>query len=231
MTERKDELYGAIFKEMAETEGKKLLREEKSWRKRVPEAVDAAAMAAILGMPFDPPAKTPEKLTIKAPKAAGLSAAAVTAVSLAAAAAIGVGAYAGVPAVRDSVNGAFSSFGSVIAGKAVKSVEPGVIEIPSPGDEFVITDEVRSDRIAYKWFTSEDSEVLVEVAYNMLLSSGEQENAEKVNIGGVEGYYYRSDDKELLTMKKDEVYIRIAYFNSDRAELERYASELIRQNF
>lgn len=155
---------------------------------------------------------------------AGAAAAAAKAVviSVTAAAVLCAGSYALSPTVRSAVDGL------VGIEAPAPSKQPGEYIIPSPGEDFSVTDEAEGERMAARWFKSDRQQVMVQIAYRMPedIDTGQ----EFITVGGLPGTLTEADDTETLTLRDGTVIIRIQYFNADREELIGYAERLISMN-
>ena len=202
---------------MACEDGKALLNEESAWESRVPAGVDEAAKAAKAAAaagtaaPWLAPAKA--ATTIAKRIAAGVAAVAViTGISAA--------AYRVSPSLREAAAPLLSSlpFVSSLAGE---EAAPGDYIIPSPGEGFAVSEEFSSDTLVYRWFKSEDADVLVQVAY-VLPQIGAQD-AESIQVGALQGICASADGSTYVEMRDGDILIRIVWSGSDREALLAYA--------
>lgn len=223
MVTRNDAL-DALMREYIDDEGARLLEQEALWHGRVPESTDRAARAALA-------AAGSGAALGRARPAHGLpsAVAAVRALAMAAAAAavVSVGAYAVSPAVRSFVSGLF-------AGEALTDARaaraPGEYVIPPLGDEYTVVDEGVGERLAYRWFTGPEYEVLVEIAYRLPEDMDGAENVEFIAAGGLWGTYCEAEDTCLAILRDRDVFILVEFWGGDRQAVLDYAERLVEAN-
>ena len=208
--------------------------QEQVWNTAVPKHTDQAAERAFRQMEAMVAAGVPIAAGATAAKAAGGSKAAgavtavkVLAVAAAGAAVIGMGTLAAVPAARQGL-------GQLLAPERAETAQtvsrlPGAYVIPSPGEDFTVTDQAQSDTLNARWFTSAHQQVLVQIARQLPEESSEGA-AEAVTAGGLSGALYQSGSTQVLLLRDGDVLLRVQYFNGDRDTLLAYGQALAAAN-
>ena len=107
---------------------------------------------------------------------------------------------------------------------------PGAYTIPSPGEEYAVSDELTSDSLAYKWFTYNDHEVLVLIAYSLPESEAEPGEREAAAVGDAAGWYSESGESRVLELRDGGVLIRVVFYNAERDDVFDYAGRLLSEN-
>lgn len=220
------DVFESMMRELVQTEGAKLLEEEKLWRGRVPRDIDSAARMALSSGAI---------IKAAAPVKAGIAAghgARIAAAIVAAAVAVSGGIYAASPAVRartaELFGGSGASTGIFAARQAEKS--PADYIIPAPGEDYEITDEATGDSMRYIWFTSSEREVLVEIA-NRLTDGAYDPGAEILFLSdGSMGAYSGGEDSASLVVQDGDIDIRVTFSNAEQDDVLSYAELLIAAN-
>lgn len=221
--------FAAMLREMLNDEGGALLEEERRWHDRVPAQLDRTAMAC-LSAPSAAAAERPIR-TPSLPASAALSGWRLALAGLGAAALLAAGTVAAVPALRARVV-------SLLPAPAVQETEapgllgdsPGDYQIPLPGPDYTVTDEARSERLAYRWFTSPDRELLVKIAYRLQEDRAAGGETEYVQLGPLWGTYCEADSTRLLILRDGPVFLLFESWGGTREELVEYAERLIASN-
>lgn len=196
----------------------RLVQQRDALNAQVPESMDRAAEAAFQKMG----AMAAAGAYTGIPKiGAGLAAVKAAVISVTAAAVLIAGSCALVPVIRSAVDRAAIE-------ETAKAKAPADYEIPSPGDDFTVTDEASSERIAARWFKSDHQQVMVQIAYSLPDSS--LVGQEYAAVCGIPAAVTETDDTQILTIQHGDVFIQIQYFNAERAELIAYAERLISMN-
>lgn len=207
-----------------------LLSREEELRRQVPESTDRAAERAFEQMQLAVASGVPVR--VGRAKAAGASAAVKTlAVAVSASVLIGVGVCAASPAVSERARSLMpQSRIRAEQGADRPAKKPGDYIIPSPGEDFEVTDESQSERVTARWFTAERSQVLVEIAYKLPDELVRTEDIEYVTAGGLPGTLYETEEMSILILWDGDVYILIEYFNAGDSALMDYAAALAATN-
>ncbi len=216
--------FESMMRELVREEGSRLLEGEKAWRGLVPDSIDKAAYAAIA-------AGTAAKA---APAAAGFTAKHIIKAAAAVVAA-SVVVTGGACVVSPSFRARVSDFvgerfgGSSAYVESAGSRTPGGYAIPAPGDGYVVTDEAASERVQYKWFTSDEHDVLVEVAYQ--LPGGESDDGELLVLsGGFWGSYREEGNQQIAVLHDGDIAIRITFSDAEKDDVVSYAELLASLN-
>lgn len=232
--DRDEALFAQEMRDMAALEGSRLLKDERSWRKRVPESTDRAVMAA-LGLTAAAAAgmagkagKRSAALTARGVGKLGALKAAVLAV--AAAAVLSAGTIAAVPPLRNAVAERFTSYTQSLSSPAAQQKNPGDYAVPSPGADFVLTDGAENERLVYRWYTLDRQEVLVQIARRLPEDELDGSPGETVMVGGTVGIYRASGERQVLLLQDGDVWIRIVFFARSRDALLDYAARLAAEN-
>lgn len=225
----KDRDLTALF---AEYRGDLLLAGEARWRSEVPDSTERAAERAFsamdaciaAGLPLAAAGTSAAKGTGAAAirAAGGLGALKIVAITLAASAVIGAGGYAAVPAVREYVHSLVQASETTGTGRT-----PQEYDIPSPGEEFWIEQEVSNERLAVRWFRSDTQLYLVEIAYELPEGYELTESPSYVTVGGRPAALYEAEDTALLILREGELSVLVECFHADRQALMDYAEKLI----
>lgn len=219
------DIFESMMRELVQTEGAKLLEEEKVWRGRVPEHIDKTAHLALsAGAAAQAPIRAGFAARHAVRAAAGIVAAAI---------AVTGGTLAVSPAARaraaELFGGAEAASGAYVARRSEKT--PGDYVIPAPGGDYTVTDEASSERIRYKWFTSSEREVLVEVAYRLASGAYDAADAEFVFLSdGSMGTYREDDSSASVVLQDGEIDIRITFSNAVQEDVLSYTEQLIAAN-
>jgi len=225
--------FDSMMRELVQTEGSRLLEEEKTWKGLVPDEIDKAVFAALGGTAAVAAAAATAAPAVKAAKAAFLAKriAGAAAGILAAAVLVTGGSYAAIPAFREAADETLAGIGIGPAAhtETVQALTPGGFSIPSPGEGYEITDESTGERVSYKWFTSSENEVLVEVGYRVTEQTGDA--AEAVVLGnGAAGTYCEEGNTKTVFLRDGDVNIRVTFSNAEREDVLSYAELLLSAN-
>ena len=217
--------FESMMRELVRDEGARLLEGEKAWRGLVPDSIDKVAYAAIA-------AGTAAKA---APAAAGFAVKNIikaAAVAVAASLVVTGGACVVSPAFRarvsDLLTGTEGAGSAYVQKNADKT--PGSYAIPSPGDAYEITDEAVSERVQYKWFTSDEREILVEVAYRLPGNDAEAAGEVLVLSGGLWGAYTEDGGTKTAVLHDGDIDVRITFSNAEKDDILSYAELIASQN-
>ncbi len=203
---------------MVAADGKELLKDEQAWADKVPAGVDKAAKAAKAAAaagtasPWLAPAKATANIAKRI--AAGVAAVAVIA-------GISTAAYRVSPSLREAAAPLLSSL-PFVSSLQREERTPGDYIIPSPGEDFAVTQEMATESMVYRWFSSEDANVLVQVATVLPAISSVSE--EGVQIGAMQGACGETDGGVYVQLQEGEVFIRIVWSGGDREALLDYAA-------
>ena len=223
-----DERFGSMIEEMVRAEGDELLKTEELWHAAVPKSTDAAALAAIgTVLPYAAPAVG------RAAAGSGLlKAAKAAAIALGAAAVVAVGAVTVSPTLRGEVSALLSGAErpAVVQSVQQQRAVPGAYVIPSPGEDFAVTQTVDDERLVCRWFTSDTQELMVQIAYKLPQEITGLADTEPVEVNGTSAVYLEQGDQKLLELRDREVVIQIEYFNAEKDEVLAYAALLAEAN-
>lgn len=186
----------------------RLMREDEEWRSRVPEYADRAAERAFGTM----------RRWIAAgaiPAAAG-TAAALSAVKIAAAAVTAAGVICAGAAVAPVVR--------EWASPQITAEQPFDHDIPSPGEDFTLIREERTERLSAAWFTSDRQQVMVQIAKKL----PETPEGETITVSGLPGELREENRTVTVTADYGSVKLRVTYYNAERDEALRYMEEIIK---
>lgn len=207
----------------------RLLSQEEELSALVPESTDRAAERAFEQMRLAVATGAP--VSFRPTKAAGASLGAkAAAIAVSAAVLAGAGTCAISPAAREYAVRAISAVIQSVQPEKSAARQPGAYIIPSPGEDFTVTDESQSERMTAKWFAGGRRQMLVEIAYKLPDELVKTEDIEYVTVGGLPGTLYETEGMELLVLRDGSVYILIEYFNAGREALMEYAEALLAQN-
>ena len=234
MARRNDWLEKLLW-EYAAAEDRRLSAAEQTWRRRVPPELDETVRRLqsgdlppkpLLGRPC-PARSLPHAAPARA--AGGLTAGRVTLLSAAAAALLAGGAYTLSPPLRAAVNALFCPPAQQQE-EHVQQRTPREYVLPSPGEEFTVTDEAVGETMQGRWYTSEEMEVLVQVAYRLPEDTSHTENVELVTVGRLWGTYHEAGGTRLLILRDGEVFIHIEFWGAEKETLFAYAELLAAAN-
>lgn len=223
-----DESFSRMMREMIRSEGESLLKTEEVWHSAVPASVDKAALAAIGGglLPYTAPAagKTAGAFLAKAVKVAGLS--------LAAAAVVAAGVVTVTPSLQEGVAALLAGGERPVsaAQPAARRQAPGDYVVPSPGEDFALTEAVDDERLLVRWFTSEAQELMVQVAGRLPSEISGREDAELVDLGGAVGSYLEQGEQKLLELRDGDVVLQITFYRAEKEEVLDYGILLAEAN-
>lgn len=224
-----DESFSRMMREMVRAEGESLLKTEEVWHSAVPASVDKAALAAIGGglLPYTAPAAgkaAAGTFLAKAAKVAGLS--------LAAAAVVAAGVVTVTPSLREGVAALLTGEErpAAAAQSAAHRQVPGDYVIPSPGEDFALTEALDDERLIVRWFTSDSQELMVQVAGRLPAEISGREDAELVDLGGAVASYLEQGEQKLLELRDGNVVIQITCYRAEKDEVLAYGTLLAEAN-
>lgn len=229
---KNDDWLGELMHQYALRLDRDIERDEAQWRDRVPESLDKRITALAAGIL--PAESALERLAPRHTGAGKRAASAVKtgtalrtiAIAAASAAVISVGAFTVSPTVRERVDAWFD----ICAVQARRAAAPGEYIIPSPGERYTVTDEAQSARMHGCWFTSEEREVLVQIAQSLPDGAEVSDDAEAVVVGGCAGLIEENGDTQVLILDDGGVMIRVELWGGDRDEIIDYAGRLLSAN-
>ena len=102
--------------------------------------------------------------------------------------------------------------------------------IPDPGEEYAVTDEAVSQTLVYRWYSSREKELLVEIAYRLPEEQTLDGPVEYRAVGGMWGTYAEAERTRLLILRDSDVLILIELFGGEEEELKAYAQHLAEAN-
>jgi hypothetical protein len=108
---------------------------------------------------------------------------------------------------------------------------PGDYVIPSPGEDFTVTETVDDQRLVCRWFTSAEQELMVQIAYKLPLEITGAEGTEIIDLNGrVAAVYLEQGEQKLVELRDGEILLQIEYYNADKEEVLAYAAALAEAN-
>lgn len=199
---------------------------EKAYADAVPASVDQAADDALQKMqgwiaagalPHEKPLSAAGKTSVSIAKAGiGVKIAAVVLT----AALLGAGTYAAVPAARDAVS-ALISAERAAAQPGRRDRQPADYVIPDPGEGYALREDVSTDTMIGKWFVSDRSFLMVQIAKK--LPDIPADGGEAIAVGSTAGMMYDVDGDQVLVLFDGDMTVLIRTYTENRQELLDYA--------
>lgn len=235
---KRNDWLGDLMLRYGEQEDRLIRDGETRWRGKVSDSMDAMVRdlgagilpaVLILDSAGSAPAIPAPKKRIRAARAKAVSVSAAVralALTIAAAVVLSVGACVVSPTVRGLTKQVFTS---VLGAESVPARTPDSYIIPSPGEDFSLTNEAEGDNMLARWFTSDRMEALVEIAYR-LPENTSADAGEVVTVGDMWGTYRETGGTGVLILRDGDVYIHVEFWGADREEIMRYAEALVQAN-
>lgn len=225
-----NEWFRSLDSDTVEREGTRLLRLEREWHDRVPERADRAAKDVIALSRFAALAVLLSPLLLRRPafRPVGRLVSSIAGKIVAAALIVAVTVSAGVLVVSPELQSRLGIRGGTEPRQTELAAEPRTYRIPSPGEQFTVTENGEGDQVRYIWFTSEDQIILVEVLnyYPEEMTRG----AEAISVGGTPASYSEGGNAKTLVVQDGDISLVIQASGFVRDEILAYAGLLLEAN-